>query len=112
MPSNGETMSTEAFYRNSTTLLCAMANEKRLRILSLLIEREASVGEIAEHVDLSQSAVSQHLKILRMHQLIKCRRISQSIFYSNPPISIRRVFSALLENANDQNPVLEKSRTP
>lgn len=93
-------MNSESFYRHGTALLSAMANEKRLRILSLLMDREVSVGEIADFVELSQSAASQHLRILRMHHLVRSRRYSQSIFYYGPSIAVRRVMAALAEDPN------------
>lgn len=63
-------------------LLKAIANEKRLKVLFHIAEKEASVGEIEKVVDLSQSALSQHLAILRAGRLVKTRRKAQTIFYS------------------------------
>ena len=48
----------------------------------LLRSREMAVGEIAKQVNLSQSALSQHLAILRSDGLVNTRRQAQSIFYS------------------------------
>jgi DNA-binding transcriptional ArsR family regulator len=63
-------------------LLKAMANPQRLRVLCLLAEGERSVGEINAAVALSQSALSQHLAVLREHGLVQTRREAQSIRYS------------------------------
>ena len=63
-------------------LLKAMANPQRLRVLCLLIEREMSVGEINGLVELSQSALSQHLAVLREKQLVTTRREAQTVYYS------------------------------
>lgn len=63
-------------------LLTAMANEKRLHILCELCEKELSVGILAEKVDLSQSALSQHLAKLRALKLVSTRRDAQTIYYS------------------------------
>jgi DNA-binding transcriptional ArsR family regulator len=63
-------------------LLKAMANPQRLRVLCLLIEREMSVGEINALVDLSQSALSQHLAVLRETKLVNTRREAQTVYYS------------------------------
>lgn len=63
-------------------LLKVMANECRLLVLCLLAEAgELSVGELAERVGLSQSALSQHLARLREEGLVATRRESQSVFY-------------------------------
>ncbi len=63
-------------------VLKAMANEKRLEILYHIAEQEYSVGEIEKMVQLSQSALSQHLAVLRAKGLVETRRKSQTIFYS------------------------------
>lgn len=67
---------------HATNLLKAMANENRLRILCLLDEGELSVSELNAKLALSQSALSQHLAILRREGLVATRRSSQTIYYS------------------------------
>jgi len=67
---------------SASRLLRSMSNDRRLRILMLLRSREMAVGEIAKQVNLSQSALSQHLAILRSDGLVNTRRQAQSIFYS------------------------------
>ena len=54
----------------------------RVHILSLLAEREYCVTEIAQAVDISQSAISHQLRILKQMHLIKCRRDGKNILYS------------------------------
>ena len=66
-------------------LLKALGNEKRLMILCLLAEGECSVGELNALLELSQSALSQHLAILRDERLVLTRREAQSVFYSLMP---------------------------
>lgn len=63
-------------------LLKMMANEKRLLILCTLLDNELSVSELNARVDLSQSALSQHLATLRKESLVQTRRQAQTIFYS------------------------------
>jgi ArsR family transcriptional regulator, virulence genes transcriptional regulator len=63
-------------------LLKTLGNPQRLRILCLLVEGEHSVGEINAHVPLSQSALSQHLALLREQGLVETRREAQTIFYA------------------------------
>jgi DNA-binding transcriptional ArsR family regulator len=64
--------------------LKAMANPQRLRVLCVLLEGERSVGEINAQVALSQSALSQHLAVLRDSQLVATRREAQTVYYSVP----------------------------
>ena len=62
-------------------LLKGIANEKRLLVLCRLAEGEATVTELAQTADLSQSATSQHLARMRAEGLIAFRRESQTIWY-------------------------------
>lgn len=66
-------------------LLKVLANDKRLMILCLLSEQERSVGELNALVELSQSALSQHLAVLREEGLVNTRREAQTIYYSPVP---------------------------
>ncbi|MFT6916806.1 MAG: DNA-binding transcriptional ArsR family regulator [Motiliproteus sp.] len=62
--------------------LKAIANESRLMILCHLDGKELSVTQLNQHLDLSQSALSQHLAVLRKDGLVTTRRASQTIYYS------------------------------
>ena len=66
----------------AVTLLKGLANESRLMIMCVLTEGEVSVGELNKRIELSQSALSQHLAVLRDQGLVKTRRESQTIYYS------------------------------
>lgn len=59
-----------------------MSSPHRLKILCLLIEGEMSVGELAETAKVRQSAVSQHLALLRAHKIVASRREGTTVFYS------------------------------
>lgn len=67
---------------DAANLLKSMSNESRLLILCHLAAGEKSVGALQSLVDLSQSALSQHLAVLRRDHLVATRRSAQSIFYS------------------------------
>jgi len=62
-------------------LLRAMANNHRLMVLCRLGSGERSVGVLQSDFDLSQSALSQHLAILREQGLVSARRDGQTIYY-------------------------------
>ena len=62
-------------------LLKALANEKRLMILCQLSGGEMTVGALLPRVGLSQSALSQHLAVLRSDCLVATRRAGQTIHY-------------------------------
>lgn len=79
-PMNFEEMKQHA--GDAVQLLKALANENRLMILCTLAEGEYSVGQLNERIALSQSALSQHLAVLRRDGLVVTRRESQTIYYS------------------------------
>jgi DNA-binding transcriptional ArsR family regulator len=79
-------------------LLKAMANPQRLRVLCLLVEREMSVGEINALVPLSQSALSQHLAVLREKNLVATRREAQTVYYSVADGTVHDVIEVLHRN--------------
>lgn len=80
---------------SASHLLKALANEKRLMILCLLAEGERSVGEINALLDLSQSALSQHLAVLREKGMVQTRREAQTIHYSLAPGPAMQVIQTL-----------------
>ncbi|HXH03837.1 MAG TPA: metalloregulator ArsR/SmtB family transcription factor [Candidatus Competibacteraceae bacterium] len=80
---------------DAARLLKALANDKRLMILCLLVEGERSVSELNEQLDLSQSALSQHLAVLREEGLVCTRREAQSIYYSLAPGPVRVLIHTL-----------------
>lgn len=79
----------------SAALLKALANEKRLQIIYLLRDQEMSVSQLNDHLALSQSALSQHLAILRREALVSTRRKSQTIYYSLDSSSAEAIVDAL-----------------
>ncbi|MDR1026475.1 MAG: metalloregulator ArsR/SmtB family transcription factor [Lactobacillus sp.] len=63
-------------------ILKALGNEKRLQIAYILLDKELKVGDLEKLVGLSQSALSQHLAVLREAEVVKTRRDAQTIYYS------------------------------
>jgi DNA-binding transcriptional ArsR family regulator len=66
---------------DAVSLLKGLANESRLMIVCVLAEGELSVGQLNQRIKLSQSALSQHLAVLREQGLVQTRRESQTIYY-------------------------------
>lgn len=67
---------------SAARMLKLLGNENRLLILcSLAVQGEMKVGDIVEAVGLSQSALSQHLALLRADGLVAFRRESQTLYY-------------------------------
>lgn len=61
--------------------LKTLANSNRLVILSRLLGEETCVGDLEKNLNISQSALSQHLSRMRAEGLVSTRRESQQIFY-------------------------------
>lgn len=73
-------------------LLKLLANEQRLTVLCRLSSSEMSVTELGRHVNLTQSALSQHLAKLRADGLVSTRRDAQTIYYRlSDPIAARLI---------------------
>ena len=62
-----------------------LANPRRLRILWALGDGELSVGEIAAAIGASLQATSQHLRLMREHDMVCARRQGQSVYYHASP---------------------------
>ena len=92
----------------AAVFLTLMGNEKRLAIMGHLIDDELSVGTIAERVDLSQSALSQHLAKLRGLGLVETRRDRQMIYYTCRSDAVRRLLALLADLFNDENGISDE----
>lgn len=91
-------LDTEKLEENAEKAACllgAMANANRLLVLCNLVKGEMSVNALAENVNLSQSALSQHLAKLRALDLVKTRREAQTIYYSIASHEVSAVLETL-----------------
>jgi DNA-binding transcriptional ArsR family regulator len=85
----------EAHAEAAARLLRSLANPNRLMLLCALTEGELSVSALNERVPLSQSALSQHLAVLREEGLVTTRRESQTIYYSVTPGPALKILDVL-----------------
>ncbi len=80
----------------AAALLRTVGNEQRLLVLCLLIEQgEASVGALLEQVQLSQSALSQHLARMREEGLVTFRRDAQTLYYRIADPAVEKLVAVL-----------------
>ena len=79
-------------------LFKAFGDPTRVHILSLLMEGERCVGDIAAAVELSQSDISHQLRILKQIHLIKFRRDGKNIWYSLADDHVRTILQMGLEH--------------
>jgi len=75
----------------STQVFQVIADEHRRKILRLLQNRELSSGEIASHFDVTQPAISQHLRVLVDAQLVTVRRQGTRRLYRVRPEGLAQV---------------------
>jgi ArsR family transcriptional regulator len=87
----------QASAARAAQLLRALGNERRLMILCQLGEAERSVGGLQPLVGLTQSALSQHLKVLREEGIVATRREGQTIWYRIADPAAVRVVATLAE---------------
>nr|WP_097072428.1 metalloregulator ArsR/SmtB family transcription factor [Ureibacillus xyleni] len=78
----------------------ALSDPTRIRILNLLINKEHSVNDIAETLDLKQSTVSHQLRFLKNLRLVKYRREGTTLFYSQDDEHVINMLKQTIEHAN------------
>ena len=79
-------------------LFKAFGDPTRVHILSLLVDGELCVGDIADAVAISQSAISHQLRILKQMHLIKFRREGKNILYSLADDHVKTILQTGLEH--------------
>ncbi|HEY0504283.1 MAG TPA: metalloregulator ArsR/SmtB family transcription factor [Lysobacter sp.] len=85
----------QAHAGEAAALLRSLGSEQRLLVLCHLVEGEQGVGTLLSRLDLSQSALSQHLAVLREAGLVSSRRDGQQVFYSLVPGPAQQVMATL-----------------
>jgi len=63
-------------------LFSALSDPTRLRIISVLLEAEMNVGEIASQLEMTESAVSHQLRGLRYMHLVRSRKDGRQVYYT------------------------------
>ncbi len=82
-------------------LFKVFGDSTRIRILYALFENELCVGDIAQILGLTQSAVSHQLRILKDAKLVKFRRNGKIIFYSLDDDHVRTILSMGMEHVEE-----------
>jgi DNA-binding transcriptional ArsR family regulator len=74
-----------------------LANRNRLMILCSLLDTELSVSQLNSRIPIGQSALSQHLAILRKQNIVSTRRDAQSIYYSVCDQRVKEIITTLYQ---------------
>lgn len=82
-------------------LFKVFGDSTRIRILYVLFEAEVCVCDLAQTLQMTQSAVSHQLKILKQSKLVKSRREGKSVFYSLADGHVRTIIAQGREHINE-----------
>ena len=88
-----ETMPEETELYDLAELFKVFGDSTRIRILFVLFEAEVCVCDLAAVLNMTQSAISHQLRILKQNKLVKSRREGKSIFYSLADEHVRTVIA-------------------
>lgn len=73
----------------------------RVKIVNVLIDKELCVGEIVNKINVSQSAVSHQLRILKASKLVKFRKDGNLMYYSLADDHVKKIFELGCEHINE-----------
>ncbi len=82
-------------------LFKVFGDSTRIRILYALFESELCVGDIAELLGLSQTAVSHQLRVLKTSKLVKFRRDGKTVYYSLADDHVCRIINQGMEHVEE-----------
>ena len=96
-----ETMPEETELYDLAELFKVFGDSTRIRILFVLFEAEVCVCDLAQALQMTQSAISHQLKILKQNKLVKSRREGKSIFYSLADDHVRTIIDQGREHVEE-----------
>ncbi len=79
-------------------LFSALSDPTRLRIISLLLDGERNVGELASQLAMTESAVSHQLRGLRQLRLVRSRKDGRQVFYALDDDHVEELYRLGLEH--------------
>lgn len=97
-------MPDEAVLYEAAELLKVFGDSTRIRIIFVLCESEMCVCDIANLLNMTQSAISHQLRVLKQARLVKFRREGKTIFYSLADAHVKTIFYYAMEHVMEQLP--------
>ncbi len=88
----------ENTFTHLADLFSALSDPTRLRIISVLLERELNVGEIATQLQMTESAVSHQLRGLRQLRLVRSRKDGRQVYYTLDDDHVARLYRLGLDH--------------
>ena len=98
-----ETMPDETELYDLAELFKVFGDSTRLRILCVLIDRdEVCVADLAETLEMTQSAISHQLRTLKQSKLVKSRRDGKMVYYSLDDDHVRSIIETGREHIEEE----------
>lgn len=88
--------------QKTAELFKTLGDPSRLKIINALLLSEMCVCDLAELLEMGQSSISHHLKVLRLTRLVKYRREGKSVYYELDDIHVSNIFYQGLLHAKEQ----------
>lgn len=82
-------------------LFKVFSDSTRLKILCALFDKELCVGEIAQSLEMSQTAISHQLRILKHSSLVKYKRVGKQMVYSLADDHVKSIINQGLEHTGE-----------
>ncbi len=95
------TMPEETKLYELAELFKVFGDSTRMRILFVLFEAEVCVCDLSRALNMTVSAISHQLKILKQNKLVKSRREGKSVFYSLADAHVRTIISQGMEHVEE-----------
>ena len=98
-----EKMPAETELYDLSELFKVFGDSTRIRILFVLFEAEVCVCDLANALNMTQSAISHQLRILKANKLVQSRREGKSVFYSLSDDHVRTIIAMCLEHIEESD---------
>ena len=79
-------------------MFSALSDPTRLRLISLLLDSELNVGDLAAQLEMTESAVSHQLRGLRQLRLVRSRKDGRQVFYALDDDHVAKLYRLGLEH--------------
>ena len=96
-----EEMPEEEILYDLAELFKVFGDSTRIKILYVLFQSEMCVCDIAQLLNMSQSAISHQLRVLKQAQLVKYRREGKTVFYSLADAHVNTILNQGLEHIEE-----------
>ena len=101
MTSKAEKVVSEKTTQDIAELFKVLGDNTRIRILCVLQENEMQVCAIASALEMTQSAISHQLRVLKSARLVRCRRVGRAMVYSLADLHVKTIVDCAREHIEE-----------